>query len=75
LAGPPPQPFRTLFDLNPFSRRIAMTPAIDIPDFRIPSVTRLLRRVILMPRARSTTIVREYRISLPRVSFLETREG
>jgi hypothetical protein len=52
-----------------------MTPAIDIPDFRIPSVTRLLRRVILMPRARSTTIVREYRISLPRVSFLETREG
>lgn len=52
-----------------------MNPAIELPELRIQSVQRLLRRVILMPRARSTTIVREYRISLPRVSFLETREG
>jgi hypothetical protein len=40
----------------------------------IEAVVRIVRRVILMPRARSTTIVREVRVSVPRVSFLEVSE-
>jgi hypothetical protein len=47
-------------------------PAIARP---IEAVTRIVRRVILMPRARTTTIIREARVSVPRVRLLEAREG
>lgn len=48
-----------------------MNTDIAVAERPIEAVTRIIRRVILMPRARSTMIVRETRVSVPRVRFLE----